>query len=596
MAEGFLRAIAGDEAESQSAGVSAGGVHPVAVRVMAEAGVDISKHRSKSVAELGSLTFDVVITLCDPARDYCVNFDSSALGEDLGLDPKAKNPVMAGAPLRLHWSIPDPAEAEGSEEEILAAFREARDLVRGRVSAMVEDGYLAALAESRERLAKVLDSLEDGIYVHDEQRRILLFNRAAERITGYSKEEVVGRDCHDVLGQTGLCGSQCRFRDGSPGLVAPYEQEVRFSTRDGDDRRVEMAVSTMAIGAGRPAQVIARIRDVTEVVSLREKLDARRSYHNMIGASPAMQEVFATIRQVAASDYSALVTGESGAGKELAARAIHEESPRKGGPFVPINCGALPDEILESEIFGHVRGAFTGAVRARKGRFELAHRGTLFLDEVGELSPAFQVKLLRVLQEKSFVRVGGEQSISVDVRVISATNRDLRRAIAQGRFREDLYYRLCVVPLELPPLRARLDDIPLLVDGVLEQIRGESGKDLAGVDGPALDLIRGYAWPGNVRELINALRFASVRCDGRVIRAAHLPSEIREGGRRLAPPPPPLAPASARPPRKGKLSVEAVERALAEAGGNKVRAAKALGVGRATLYRFLNSHPGAATG
>jgi transcriptional regulator with GAF, ATPase, and Fis domain len=339
--------------------------------------------------------------------------------------------------------------------------------------------------------------------------------------------------------------------------------------------------------------VIATIRDDTEVDELRWRLATRRSFHGMVGISPPMQEVFETVRQAAAADYPVLISGESGTGKELVANAIHNESRRQGGPFVPVSCGALPETILESELFGHVRGAFTGAVRDKKGRFELADGGTLFLDEVGELSPAMQVKLLRVLQEKRFEKVGGEKTIQVDVRIVAATNRDLRQMVRQGTFREDLFYRLCVVPLRLPALRDRREDIPFLVEQVLETIRQESGKAIRGVADEAMDLLVAHRWPGNVRELINALQYASVRCTGDTIRPSHLPPEVRREPDALGPAasPPPSQPPPDRPGPRGKLDRAKVDDALQRAGGNKVRAARLLGVGRATLYRFLRREP-----
>jgi len=352
----------------------------------------------------------------------------------------------------------------------------------------------------------------------------------------------------------------------------------------------------MVMGAGRFPGVMAVMSDVTEVNDLRWQLRQNSPFHGTVGTASAMQEIFTTIRQVAGSDYSVLVSGESGTGKELAARAIHAESRRSKGPFVPINCGALPENILESELFGHVRGAFTGAVRDKKGRFELANNGTLFLDEVGELTPAFQVKLLRVLQEQRFEMVGGERSINVDVRIVAATNRDLRQMVTKGDFREDLFYRLCVVPVTLPPLRNRLEDLPQLVEHFLGTIRKETGKELRQVSDDALRHLLRHRWPGNIRELINALQFAAVRSQGDEILPHHLPPEIRDlttgalpGGRSVA--------AAAKPgprARRGgryKLDQESVEDALAKAGGNKVKAARILGVGRATLYRFLSRNP-----
>ena len=330
------------------------------------------------------------------------------------------------------------------------------------------------------------------------------------------------------------------------------------------------------------------------------------NFHGMVGRSRVMRDVFRTIRQVGVSDYSVLITGESGTGKELVASAIHAESRRSCGPFVPINCGALPETILESELFGHVRGAFTGAIRDKKGRFELAHGGTLFLDEIGELTPSFQVKLLRVLQERSFERVGGERLVSVDVRIVSATNRDLRRlvrdgsfhegTVREGTFREDLFYRLCVVPIVLPPLRERPEDILPIAEHALGRIREEAGRPALRLGDAAREALLLAPWPGNVRQLINALQFASVHCAGDVVEPLHLPPEVRapaasrSGSADPASRGRPLPRAAVRDARgrPRKLDGPAVERALDAADGNKARAARILGVGRATLYRFLN--------
>ncbi|MBW2459482.1 MAG: sigma 54-interacting transcriptional regulator [Deltaproteobacteria bacterium] len=600
MAEGLLRSVAPEAATAASAGMTAARVHPRAVEVMDELGIDISSHESKPVSQLAARAFDVVITLCDPARQYCLL--PSALSQDSPTaddDPQTHNPVIAGVPVLLHWSVADPAEATGSDEEVVQAFRQARDEIRRRLADFVESGTLAALTESRRRFETVLDSLDEGIIIHDEERRIYVFNEAAERITGHQRDDVIGRDCHAVFSPCGLCSAQCQFQDGPPAHLRD-QQEVRLTTKAGEDRRLKVRVRALDASMGRPGQVLARFRDVTELKSLRRELRERHSFHNMVAVSRSMRETFDTITQVASSDYPILITGESGAGKELVARAIHDESPRKGGPFVPLNCGALPDHILESELFGHVRGAFTGAVQSRRGRFELADGGTLLLDEVGELSPVFQVKLLRVLQEKSFERVGGERPITVDVRILAATHRDLREMVRQGTFREDLFYRLSVVPITVPSLRHRREDIPVLTEHILAKIALETKAPAAALSDETVDLLTAHPWPGNVRELINALRFASVRSKGEPIMPQHLPVEVQQTGWDAPPPsvrsgpppasaPPPPAPAAGR--RRDKLTTESVLAALAETGGNKVRAAKLLGVGRATLYRFLDRNP-----
>jgi transcriptional regulator with PAS, ATPase and Fis domain len=274
------------------------------------------------------------------------------------------------------------------------------------------------------------------------------------------------------------------------------------------------------------------------------------------------------------------VSGETGTGKELVAAAIHNESPRAGAPFVPINCGALPEGLIESELFGHVKGAFSGAIRDKKGRFELADGGTAFLDEVAELSRNMQAKLLRFLQEGRFERVGGEQTIKVNVRVISATNKTLKQQVKQGRFREDLYYRLNVIPIHLPPLRERRIDIPLLIDHFLQEVAERYGGKPLKVSNKALALMLDYRWPGNVRELQNAIQYAVVKSNRHAISPEDLPMEIRETNLVCI----------RRGPSK-KLDADSVRSALVKTGGNKAKAAKLLGVGRATLYRFLVENP-----
>ncbi|MCZ7592331.1 MAG: sigma-54 dependent transcriptional regulator [Kiritimatiellae bacterium] len=359
---------------------------------------------------------------------------------------------------------------------------------------------------------------------------------------------------------------------------------------------IELAVEAMRRGAydfmtkpinlDRLDMVLKRALDAraleTENRALREQLDTRFGLEEIIGQSPAIQEVFDTIRQVAPSRATVLIQGESGTGKELVARALHRLSPRNKGPFVAVHCAALSTTLLESELFGHEKGAFTGATERRKGRFELADGGTLFLDEIGEIDAALQVKILRVLEERRFERVGGTETIDVDVRLVVATNRDLKQMVAEGKFREDLFFRLDVVTLQLPPLRERVGDLPLLAQHYISVLARENGKKLDGITPEALHALSAYDWPGNVRELRNMIERMVVLSRGDRLTLRDVPPHLRSDG-------------SAAPLPGGALSLEANEkqmivRALKANDGNVTRAAAELGISRRTLHRKLNDY------
>ncbi len=433
---------------------------------------------------------------------------------------------------------------------------------------------LEALAAQQKNLQSILDNMLEGIIAHDLKRRILFFNRAAENITGYSREEVIGKDCHLVFGSP-FCGKKCSFCNQPLDRLQHHSYTLNITSRSGDLRYIEMSVTGMYDDGGSFVGVLAAFRDLTEILTLQLRLGELTSYSGIIGKDRKMLEVYDQIRNLSATDYPVHITGETGTGKELVAAAIHNESGRAGGPFVPLNCGALPEGLLESELFGHVKGAFSGAIRDKKGRFELADGGSLFLDEVAELPRHMQVKLLRVLQSGTFERVGGEKTISVDVRIISATNRNLKVMMETNDFREDLYYRLNVVPIKIPALRERKNDIPLLASYFLKEA-ADNGQKTARISNGAISLMMDYSWPGNVRELQNAIHFALVKSRGSQIDTQDLPLEIRQSG---------CAALKTVPGRN--LSEEAVSGALAQTGGNRSQAAKLLGVGRATLYRFL---------
>jgi PAS domain S-box-containing protein len=435
---------------------------------------------------------------------------------------------------------------------------------------------------SRENLIRVLDNLKEGVIAHDLQRKIYFFNAEAERVTGYSRQEVLGRDCHDVF-EGPFCGSRCSFCGGDTICADRLEYPLTLTTKAGEQRRIDFTVTMVRDESNQCAGVVASFRDMTELMELQRRSGEIAQFANIIGGDRKMRSVYQQIVDVAQYDFPVHLFGETGTGKELVANAIHNESRRGGAPFVPINCGALPEGLIESELFGHVKGAFSGAIRDKKGRFELADGGTVFLDEVAELSKPLQVKLLRFLQEGTFEKVGGERTVDVNVRVISATNKDLKKEVQGNNFREDLFYRLNVIPIHIPPLRDRKNDIALLVDHFLKQVAERSGHPVPRFSASALSVMMDYSWPGNVRELQNAVQFAIVRCKDKAITQNDLPLELRQLQN----------PGLRRGPIK-KLDSQAVQDALNKTGGNKARAARELGVGRATLYRFINENPEAA--
>jgi PAS domain S-box-containing protein len=487
-------------------------------------------------------------------------------------------PSLPGMPPVLTWR-------DENEEDSVVGYREALKKLQPQVVRLLEKSYLDTLIQVRQNSEMVLDNLQEGIIAHDLERRIFFFNKAAEQITGYRREQLIGRDCHEVF-PGNFCGGKCSFCESGCEPELPYKSySLLFTTREGEERQLEMNITGISDADGHTQGVVASFRDFSREMALAERLGEIEQFSGIIGRDPKMQEIYRTIRELADSNVPVLISGESGTGKELVAAAIHNEGNRGSKLLVPINCGALPENLLESELFGHVRGAFTGAVRDKKGRFELADGGTIFLDEIGDISQAMQVKLLRVLQNGTFHRVGGEETIKVDIRVISATNKDLQEEIAGGRFREDLYYRLCVVPVLLPPLRERRNDIPLLVRHFVRQVAEEEDREEISISPEAMDILLTYAWPGNIRELQNVIRYLMVRCHEDVARAHHLPDNL-------------LAIVSTRTIHAGlqqrkrkKLTVKMVRQALIQTGNNRLQAAKVLGVGRATLYRFLSANP-----
>jgi PAS domain S-box-containing protein len=443
----------------------------------------------------------------------------------------------------------------------------------------------------------ILDSIEEGVFTVDSAFRITSFNAAAERIVGILRSDAVGCKCHEVF-RASICRRECALkrtlRTGAP------VRDVRIDILGSRKRTVPIQVSTAVLRDGsRLVGGVEIFRDVSDVEALRRELSGRDTFADIVGASPQMREIFRVLPDIAASDVPVLVEGPSGTGKELVARAMHTLSKRKDGPFVLVNCAAVPDTLLESELFGHVRGAFTDARRDKPGRFALADGGTIFLDEIGDVSPAFQAKLLRALQEAEVTPLGATRPVKVNVRVVAATNRNLADLVANGTFREDLYYRIRVVPITLPPLGDRRPDIPLLVEHFIQKLSAKTGKPIRGVSPEAMEVLYDREYPGNIRELENALQRAFVLCHGSQIETAHLPRDwVRmtpssplagrgaAGVQRAAQVTLPSNEQRRPPAESAPLAIRLAE-ALEANHWNRTATAHALGIGRNTLWRWM---------
>lgn len=377
-------------------------------------------------------------------------------------------------------------------------------------------------------LESLLDASDTGILIIDMERRVRFINDRAKQLLGYETGEVYGNRCN-LVARTSDCENNCPLTRSLETGKDVHNVEMTYTSKDNRRFHAQASIVTLRNESGDIIAGAELFRDITEIKQLEEQVYGRYTFANIIGKSDKMQEIYRLIEEVAPTDASVLIQGESGTGKELIASAIHEYSPRKEKEFVKVNSSAFPEGLLESELFGHSRGAFTGAYQDKAGKFEIADGGTLFLDEIGEMSPLLQVKLLRVLQDGEFQRVGENKTRTVNVRVITATNKELKKAIAAKEFREDLYYRLNVVPIHVPPLRDRRVDIPLLVNHFIQRLNRETkDKYLERVSPRALDILMKYNFQGNVRELENIVEYAYIRCNGNIIEPAHLPTELLE--------------------------------------------------------------------
>ena len=430
----------------------------------------------------------------------------------------------------------------------------------------------------------ILNSIADGVFTTDNDGKITFMNKAAEGITGFSKKEAIGHYCFDIF-RADICQTRCALKETLKTKKEITNRPVTILNKAG--KKVPISIST-AVLRNEKSQIIGGVetfRDLSAIEELKKELSQRYTLGDIISKNHRIHEIFHILPDIAESDSTALIQGASGTGKELFAKAIHNLSRRKSKPFIKVNCGALPDTLLESELFGYVKGAFTDAKKDKPGRFALANGGTIFLDEVGDMSPSLQVKLLRVLQEKEYEPLGATSPRKTDVRIIAATNKDLSKLVSVGKFRDDLFYRLNVVKIELPPLSQRREDIPLLINTFIQKFNARMGKQISGISDEALRLLLKYDLPGNVRELENTIEHAFILCKRDQIDLDCLPKELTGTPAEMD-----TSHSLQEESPFGRAEAEVIEKTLKKYIGNRIKTAQELGIDRTTLWRKMKKY------
>jgi len=429
-------------------------------------------------------------------------------------------------------------------------------------------------------LEAIFDSVADGILTVDKEYRITSFNHGAEKVTGFRAAEAMGKHCFKIL-RADICQSECALKKAIRENQAFIKYPITIMDANGEKISISISAAPLKDKSGSVIGGIETFRNLALIEELHRKVQGVASFQDIIARSKIMKEIIALLPRIAESDSTVLIDGESGTGKDLIAKAIHSISPRKDGPMVAVNCGAIPDTLLESELFGYVAGAFTDARKDKPGRFAQAHNGTIFLDEIGDVSPALQVRLLRVLQDKSFQPLGSTKTIRTDVRIITATNKNLAEEVQEGRFRQDLFYRINVVGITLPPLRDRKEDILLIAESFIDRMNFIRKKNISGLSPRTIGAFMNHDWPGNIRELENVIEHAFVLCEKDLILCQHLPDsftckddelEITPAGRTLS-----------------QIEAKAIQDALERNGWNHSAAARELGIDKSTIWRKIKT-------
>jgi len=430
----------------------------------------------------------------------------------------------------------------------------------------------------------ILSSIADGVFTVDSERIITSFNPAAEKITGVPASRAIGRRCSDIF-HSDICENCLLQKTLKTGLEA-IDRPVSIINSRGERIPISISTAVLKNDDGQVLGAVETFRDLSAIEHLRKELNQQYSIEDIISKSPEIHKLFAILPDIAESESTVLIQGPSGSGKELFARAIHSLSPRKDKKHVVINCGTLPQQLFESELFGYVKGAFTDAKGDKSGKLANGEGGTVFFDEIGELPLPTQVKLLRLLQQREYEPVGGTQPVKADIRIVAATNKDLKDMVAQGRFRDDLYFRLAVVKFDLPPLRKRREDIPYLVDHFIEKFNARKGKRILSVSPEVMKILMQHEFPGNIRELENIIEYGFVICHSSVIQKEHLPAELLAAGEGV-----PLPPVAGTDPIARSIDERSrLIEVLRQTGGNMTKAAKELSIHRTTLWRKLRRY------
>ena len=429
----------------------------------------------------------------------------------------------------------------------------------------------------------ILDSVADGVFTINEKGEITFFNRAAEEITGFTKEEALGNNCFDIF-RANICQTNCALKQSVNTGKEIINLPINIINKEGKEIPISISTAVLRDEKGKIIGGVETFRDLSAIEELKKELRQQYTFQDIVSKNHTIQEIFQILSDIAESDSTVLIQGPSGSGKELFAKAIHNLSHRRDKPFIKVNCGALPDNLLESELFGYVKGAFTDAKKDKPGRFALANGGTIFLDEIGDMSPALQVKLLRVLQDREYEPLGGTSTMRVDVRVVAATNKDLSTLVRSRQFRDDLYYRLNVVKIDLPPLSRRREDIPLLVEHFIAQFNLKTGKNVSGVSHEVMSFLMRYDFPGNIRELENIIEHTFVMCKGEMIELRHLPQVLIDSARETV-----MEEKEISKPLQ-TAEAEVIRKALERNKGNRLRTARSLGIDRSTLWRKIKRY------